>query len=88
MSPGEDPHAKLDFYAAVGTREVLIVDRYPWALELFQLRNGRLESAGRSDVANPTSLASGVLPLSFRLVPDPKRPRIELTHGDGRTWKA
>ena len=29
-SPGEDPRQKLDFYAKVNTREVLIVDREPW----------------------------------------------------------
>jgi Uma2 family endonuclease len=33
-SPSEDPRDKLDFYAAVGTREVLVIDRDPWALEL------------------------------------------------------
>src|SRR5688500_17695917 len=36
-SPSEDPRDKLDFYAAVGTREVLVIDRDPWGLELFRL---------------------------------------------------
>ncbi len=36
ISPAEDPLAKLEFYAAVGTREVLTVERDPWALELFK----------------------------------------------------
>ena len=51
-SPGEDPRAKLDFYAKIGTRELLIVDRYPWALELYQLQGGKLVLVGKSDAAN------------------------------------
>jgi Uma2 family endonuclease len=89
ISPGEDPTAKLDFYAKVKTREVLIVDRDPWVLELYQLRNGRLECVGRSDLVNPADLASGVLPLTFRLRPASTRPVIEVTHTTtGQTWTA
>jgi len=87
VSPGEDPPAKFAFYAAVGTREVLVVDRYPWALELHQLRGGRLELAGRSDLGNPAALASVTLPLTFRLRPAAPRPVIEVTHtGSGQVW--
>jgi Uma2 family endonuclease len=89
MSPGEDPYAKFGFYAAVNTREVLIVDRYPWAVELFQLQGGQLVTAGRSDLANPAEVASGVLPLAFRLQPGADRPTIQIRHtGTGRTWTA
>lgn len=52
ISEGEDPHAKFAFYAAVNTREVLVVERDPWAAELFTLLDGQLVSAGRSDVGN------------------------------------
>ncbi len=87
ISEGEDPHAKFDFYAKVNTREVLIVERDPWAVDLFQLSGGRLVSAGRSDVANGLILPSGVLPLTFRLVAGTPRPRIEVTHtATGRQW--
>lgn len=89
ISPGEEPMAKFDFYAAVNTREVFIVERDPWALELFQLRGGVLVSAGRVDLANAASVASGVLPLAFRLVAGEERPQIEMAHtGDGRVWLA
>jgi len=87
ISEGEDPHAKFDFYAGVNTREVLIVERDPWAVELFQLSGGRLVSVGRSDVANGLVLPSGVVPLTFRLVAGTPRPRIEVTHAaTGRQW--
>ena len=89
ISRGEDPQAKFDFYATVGSREVLIVDRKPWALELYQLRGGGYVLAGRSDEATPATFASTVLPLTFRLRPAPSRPVIEMTHvGTGQVWTA
>jgi hypothetical protein len=80
ISPGEKPYDKFDFYAQVNTREVLIINRGPWAIELHQLRGGKLVLAGRSDLANPAVLASSVLPLTFRLVAGQARPRIEVVH--------
>jgi Uma2 family endonuclease len=88
-SPGEDPRLKLDFHAKVKTRELLIVDRDPWAVELYQLRRGKLVSAGTSDAATSAVLASGVLPLKFQLRAGTPRPTILLTHtGTGQTWTA
>lgn len=89
VSPGEPAHAKLGFYAQVNTREVLIVHRDPWALELFTLQGGQLVPAGRSDVADPGVLLSGAVGLAFRLVEGPRRPQIEMTHPPtGRVWLA
>jgi Uma2 family endonuclease len=87
ISPGDLAWDKLPFYAEVKTREVLIVDRDPWALELYQLRNGKLELAGRSELANPAILASEVRPLTFQLQPGPDRPIIQITHAaTGQSW--
>jgi hypothetical protein len=87
ISPGEDPYAKFDFYAKVRTREVLIIDRYPWAVELHHLRGSRLALAGRSDLATPAVLTSSVLPLTFQLQPGTPRPTIAVTHtGTGQAW--
>jgi len=89
ISPGEDPYAKLDFYAKVHTREVLIVHRQPWTLELFQLKGDTFSAVGRSDLMQPTDLPSSTLPFSFRLVPGPGRPLIELKHTvTAKTWTA
>lgn len=89
VSPGEDPHEKLDFYAGINTRELLIVDRNPWSLELYQLASGQLQLAGRSDLSDPAVLASGVLPLTFQLQPATPRPRIVVAHiPTGQTWTA
>ena len=80
---------KLDFYARVGTREVLVVDRYPWRLELYRLRDGVLALVGSSTLDHPDVLASEVLPLSFRLIAGDERPCIEVAHADGvQRWSA
>jgi Uma2 family endonuclease len=89
VSLGEDPRQKFSFYAKVNTREVLLVDRDPWALELYQLAGGVLQPAGRSDAANPAVLMSGVLPLTFQLQAGSPRPTILVTHtATGQTWTA
>ena len=44
VSDNDKSRKKLDFYASVATRELLIVDRAPWQLELFRLIDGVLVS--------------------------------------------
>lgn len=90
VSPHDRTREKLEFYAKVGTRELLIVDRYPWALELYRLGDaGTLDLVGRSTPEQPDALASRVLPLSFRLAAGADRPRIAVAHADGdQAWSA
>jgi Uma2 family endonuclease len=78
---------KRPFYSKLGVRELLIVDRDPWALELYRLEEGDLALTGRSSLDEPESLPSAVLPLVFRLVPGKNRPTIEVLQADGSpTW--
>ena len=87
LSAGDRSRQKLDFYAKVGTRELLIIDRAHWALELYRLDSGTLGMIGRIAVGDGQSLVSEVLPLSFRLIPGALRPAIEAIHTDGnRHW--
>jgi len=89
VSPGEDPRQKLEFYAKVNTRELLIVDRDPWMLELYQLQSGKLMLVGKSKVATAIALTSRVLPIEFQLQPSDPRPAIVITHTvTKQTWKA
>ncbi|MCA9053301.1 MAG: Uma2 family endonuclease [Planctomycetaceae bacterium] len=89
VSPDDQTWDKLPFYESVGTRELLIVDREPWSLELYRLQDGRLQSVGTSTVAAPAELASEIIPLSFRLQPSEPRPAIEIRHRDGQpVWTA
>ena len=87
VSPGDRSREKLDFYAKVKTRELLIVDREPWALELYRLAKDQLSLVDSATVENGRTLASEVVPLSLRLVAGTERPQIEVTQRDGeRRW--
>lgn len=89
ISPGEDPLAKLEFYAGVGTREVLTVERDPWALELFKLVNGELVSFGRATVADGRILTAETVNLGFYLESGTERPCIQMAQPNGgRMWSA
>ena len=88
LSEGDLARKKLDFYAKVGTRELLIIDRDTWALELYRLTDGRLDLVGVSTPGKPDVLTSDVLPLTFRLVPGEGRPTLELCRLDGgHAWR-
>ena len=88
VSPDDLSRQKFDFYASIKVRELLIVDRMPWALELYRLEAEELQSVGRTTVESPIQLQSTVLPLNFRLIPGTVRPVIEVMHNDGRqAWR-
>jgi Uma2 family endonuclease len=82
-SRGDRSRKKLSFYAAIGVREVMILDRQPWAVELYRLGEGVLGLVGKSTLDDPKLVASEVVPLSFRLVQPEKEPRIVVIHRDG-----
>ena len=44
LSPGDETYAKLDWYAAVGVGEVLVIDPDTRRVELFANRDGRMEA--------------------------------------------
>jgi Uma2 family endonuclease len=74
---------KLGFYASIGVRELLVIDRFPWSLELYRLIGGVLELVARCEPGDGTILRSEVVPNAFRLLAGEERPRIEVTHRDG-----
>lgn len=89
LCPGERRDDKLGFYASVNTREVLIVNRKPWSLELYRLRGKKLVLADCSVLPKSAVLKSQVLPLTFQLRRGKKRPRIEVVHpSTGTRWEA
>ena len=88
-SPGEDPHAKLDFYAGVNSREVLIVRRDAgWRLELFRLSGAQLVQVG--DIGpGDAAVACESVGLSFQVEHAEPRPGVIVTHpATGRQWRA
>ena len=90
LSPGDRAMEKLPFYETIDTREVLIVHREPWKLELFQLNTQqKLELTGESDITSSQVITSSVLPLSFQLMQGAARPMIVMTHTQThQRWEA
>jgi Uma2 family endonuclease len=78
VSPNDRSREKLDFYAKVGVRELLILDRKPWRLELYRLRMGVLATAGSASLKAPAPMVSEVLPLTFSLLAGKPRPRLRV----------
>jgi Uma2 family endonuclease len=88
VSDDDRTRDKIPFYSKVGTRELLVIDRDPWSLELLRLSAKKLKSAGTSAGKKGRVLQSRVLPLNFRLISGQPRPSIEVVRStDGKTWK-
>jgi Uma2 family endonuclease len=74
-SPGDDTYEKLPFYAAIGTREVVIVDRDTKAVEIRRLIAGGLTSV---ELDADGCLLAVTMSVRFRRLPaQPPRLRIE-----------
>ena len=87
VSPGDRTVKKLQFYADVLTRELLVIDRIPWRLTLFRLDDGEMKRVDQSSVESPNVLASETIPLDFRLVREENETVIKVTHHDGQqSW--
>jgi Uma2 family endonuclease len=86
-SPHDDTRAKVPFYGQVGVRELLLIDRHPWRLELYRLQGQQLTLAGQATPEQPAVLASQVVPLSFNVRPGTGRPLVEVVRqGEERAW--
>ncbi|MFZ5829253.1 MAG: Uma2 family endonuclease [Planctomycetota bacterium] len=87
ISPGDRTREKLPFYDSIGVVELLLVDRDPWKLELYQRTDRGLTKSAESTPRDSGILESAVVPLSFRLKPSQPRPQIEVAHTQGtQTW--
>jgi Uma2 family endonuclease len=87
VSPDDRSRDKLDFYAKVGTREVVVVDRDPFQIELYRLRRGRLVSVGIIKPGDGRKLASQVVPFEYQLIRSRPRPKVKIIcAATGREW--
>ncbi|MCA9023867.1 MAG: Uma2 family endonuclease [Planctomycetaceae bacterium] len=80
VSPGDRSREKLAFYESIGTKELLLIDRDPWQLELFRLSDGGLQSVGTSSVKTVREVESQTLPLTWSLLAGDSRPQIIVRH--------
>jgi Uma2 family endonuclease len=90
LSPYDRSREKFGFYAKVGVRELMLVARRPWTLELYRRAGKDLELVGQSDPSHDSPvLSSAVLNLGFRLIPGDPRPQIEVSKAEGNLrWLA
>jgi Uma2 family endonuclease len=87
IGPFDQTRQKLPFYESIGVREVVLVDRNPWGLELHRLRDRQLVLVARITAGLPESIATITVPLSIRLLDGAVRPRIEVTQpGTPQRW--
>ncbi|MGW8256789.1 MAG: Uma2 family endonuclease [Thermoguttaceae bacterium] len=84
ISSGDRTREKIPFYNRIGVVELLVIDREPWALELYQRRDSRLQLAAKSTLEKSEILSSVALPISFQLVPGQPRPQIAVAQIDGK----
>jgi Uma2 family endonuclease len=82
VSPKDKSRDKLAFYSKVGVRELLIIDRKPWRLELYRLQDGALDLVGVSTAKKPHVLVCKVVPLTFTFQAAKPRPKIVVTTTD------
>lgn len=82
LSRGDRAHEKLDFYAEVKTRELLILNREPWSLELYQWQADKLVLMSTITPDQDASLATMTVPLSWRFEAGVERPRVLITSGE------
>jgi Uma2 family endonuclease len=86
-SPDDRTYEKTDFYSRLRVRELLIVNRQAWTLELHRWQDGALKQVGQSAIGG-VILTSQVLPVAFRLVRGARRPKIEVSHTQSeRKWR-
>jgi Uma2 family endonuclease len=87
-SPKDRSRQKLDFYFKVGVRELLIVDRKPWRLDLYRNDGEALTLVGTCAPSKPKTLDSAVLPLRFSLASGQPRPKLVVVRRtDGQTTR-
>ncbi len=75
---------KIPFYARVGVRELMLIDRDPWAITLYRLQGDELVEAGRSSVEDSATIVSEIVPLNWQLQFPDGQPAIHITHHDGQ----
>jgi Uma2 family endonuclease len=76
VSPGDRAREKFDFYGSVGTRELLLIDRQPWQLELYASAPGGFELQHTSRPGDDVRIELQTLPISLTLKEESPRPRI------------
>lgn len=68
VSRGDRSRQKLAFYAGAGVKELFVLDREPWSLQLYRLTEGELQSVGVTEPGGEP-LTTESVPLRWTLTP-------------------
>jgi hypothetical protein len=86
VMPGDRCREKLDFYASIGTQEVLVVDRDPWRFELYRRRGNKLQP-GEMVRLGDKPLRSRIIPFTFEFIRKRRAVKIRIVHTQtGQEW--
>lgn len=84
--PRDRCREKLDFYASIGTREVLVIDRKPWRFELYRRKRDKLR-LDTTTYFGDKPLRSQVIPFTFEFVRKRRGVTIKIVHTEtGQEW--
>ena len=91
VSENDLSREKLEFYANVGTRELLLIDRAPWRVELYRLANNTLKlthtATPTKQAEEPSLIQLETCPVQLKLEAADPRPQLHATSMvDGKTW--
>ncbi len=90
VSEGDRSREQFDFYVNVATREMLVIDRDPWQLELYRLESGTLRLIATNKPGDSQPIVSEVAGISFALEnsdTETERPRLKMLQLEtGSTW--
>jgi Uma2 family endonuclease len=86
VSPTDRSRDKIDFYSGIGVRELLLIDRDPWQLQLFRLTDGQLKSVVVATESNGAVVESQTVPIRLQLKSGEKRPAIVVSAAGGQSW--
>ena len=84
-SEGEVPADKFEFYGGLGTRELLVIERDPWRLELYGPQSRGMQLLQAANLNDPAIISNSV-ELSFSLHDDQDEVEFVVEHRDGRRW--
>lgn len=89
VSEDDGTREKIPFYSKIQVRELLIVERDPWRLELLRHDGVELKSVGIATADNGVVLTSEALGITFRMSSRAQeRPLIEIRTLDGQqSWQ-
>ena len=87
ISKGDQTRDKIQWYGQLRVKELLVIDRYPWSIDLFRLQQDALIKVGQADVDNDLVLTCVTIPVNLRLRAGEKRPQIEVVAREtDKTW--